>query len=176
MIYYYLAASTFATIAIVGVVVFFWRAPKHTSVLITPIPTETLKRFFDSYEEKRKIIQELELVNQKVQKKKMSRRIYKVRRRGLESRVSLLSRELTGLREKIRKAGSRYAKTMRRIEAAETEMDGAEAAIQRIEVRYRNRELSTETHHRLLGEYNRRREKARTTIDEVLLRLREETS
>ncbi|UCE29331.1 MAG: hypothetical protein JSV85_00930 [Candidatus Bathyarchaeota archaeon] len=163
-------------IAIAGVVVFFWRAPKPTSVRITPIPTESLKKFFDSYKEKRKIIQELELVDQKAQKRKISRRRYKVRRRGLESRASILSRDLTGLREKIRKAGPRYAKTMRRIEAAETELDGAEAAIQRIEARYRRRELSAETYRRLLGEYRRRKEKARTTIDEVLLRLREETS
>jgi len=63
---------------------------------------------------------------------------------------------------------------MRQIEAAETELEGAEAAIRRIEVRYRHRELSTETYRTQIAEYNRRRERAKTTIDGVLLRLREE--
>lgn len=163
-------------IAIVCAVVFLWRAPKPPSAPIIPVPTEVLKSFFDSYKEKRRILGELELLEQQVRKRKVSRRRYKVRRRGLESRVSVLSRDLAGLREKIRKAGPRYANTMRQIEAAETELEGAEAAIRRIEIRYRHRELSTETYRTQIAEYNRRRERAKTTIDGVLLRLREEVS
>lgn len=163
-------------IAIVCAVVFLWRAPKPPSAPIIPVPTEVLKSFFDSYKEKRRILGELELLEQQVRKRKVSRRRYKVRRRGLESRVSVLSRDLAGLREKIRKAGPRYANTMRQIEAAETELEGAEAAIRRIEIRYRHRELSAETYRTQIAEYNRRRERAKTTIDGVLLRLREEVS
>lgn len=163
-------------IAIVCAVVFLWRAPKLPSAPIIPVPTKVLKSFFDSYKEKRTILGDLESLEQQVLKRKISRRRYKVRRRGLESRVSVLSRDLTGLREKIRKAGPRYANTMRQIEAAETELEGAEAAIRRIEIRYRHRELSTETYRTQIAEYNRRRERAKTTIDGVLLRLREEIS
>lgn len=161
-------------IAVVCAAVFLWQTPKPPPAPIIPVPTEILRGFVDSYKEKRRLLLELESTEQQVRKRKISRRRYKVRRRGLESRVSVLSRELTGLREKIRKAGPRYANTMRQIEAAETELEGAEAAIRRIEIRYRRRELSTETYRRLLAEYNRRREKAKTTIDGVLLRLREE--
>ena len=163
-------------IAIVCAVVFLWRAPKLPSAPIIPVPTEVLKSFFDSYKEKRRILGDLESLEQQVRKRKISRRRYKVRRRGLESRVSVLSRDLTGLREKIRKAGPRYGNTMRQIEAAETELEGAEAAIRRIEIRYRHRELSTETYRTQIAEYTRRRERAKTTIDGVLLRLREEIS
>jgi len=163
-------------IAIVCAVVFLWRAPKLPSAPIIPVPTKVLTSFFDSYKEKRRILGDLESLEQQVRKRKISRRRYKVRRRGLESRVSVLSRDLTGLREKIRKAGPRYANTMRQIEAAETELEGAEAAIRRIEIRYRHRELSTETYRTQIAEYNRRRERAKTTIDGVLLRLREEIS
>jgi len=163
-------------IAIVCAVVFLWRAPKLPSAPIIPVPTKVLTSFFDSYKEKRRILGDLESLEQQVRKRKISRRRYKVRRRGLESRVSVLSRDLTGLREKIRKAGPRYTNTMRQIEAAETELEGAEAAIRRIEIRYRHRELSTETYRTQIAEYNRRRERAKTTIDGVLLRLREEIS
>ena len=163
-------------IAIVCAVVFLWRVPKPPSAPMIPVPTDVLKSFFESYKEKRRILGDLESLEQQVRKRKVSRRRYKVRRRGLESRVSVLSRDLAGLREKIRKAGPRYANTMRQIEAAETELEGAEAAIRRIEIRYRHRELSTETYRTQIAEYNRRREKAKTTIDGVLLRLREEIS
>jgi len=44
----------------------------------------------------------------------------------------------------------------------------------RIEIRYRRRELSSEAYRRLLEEYHRRRERAKTTIEGLLLRLREE--
>lgn len=163
-------------LAVACVVVFLWRTPKPSSASITPVPRDVLGSFFDSYKEKRRLIQELELAGQQVQKRKISRRRYKVRRRGLESRVSVLSRDLSGIREKIRKAGPRYANAMRQIETAETELEGAEAAIRRIEVRYHHREISAETYRRLLAEYSRKRERAKTAIDGVLLRLREEIS
>jgi hypothetical protein len=163
-------------IAAACVVVFLWRTPKPPSAPVVPVRRDVLGGFFDSYKEKRRLLQELELAGQQVQKRKISRRRYKVRRRGLESRVSVLSRDLSGLREKIRKAGPRYANAMRQIETAETELEGAEAAIRRIEVRYRHREISAETYRRLLTEYSRKRERAKTAIDGVLLRLREEIS
>ena len=163
-------------IAAACVVVFLWRTPKPSSAPAVPLPRDVLGGFFDSYKEKRRLLQELELTGQQVQKRKISRRRYKVRRRGLESRVSVLSRDLSSLREKIRKAGPRYANAMRQIETAETELEGAEAAIRRIEARYRHREISAETYRRLLAEYSRKRERARTAIDGVLLRLREEIS
>ena len=43
-----------------------------------------------------------------------------------------------------------------------------------MEARYRRGEISKEAYNRLIGEYHRRRERAKVTIDGVLLRLREE--
>jgi len=63
---------------------------------------------------------------------------------------------------------------MRQIEVAETELEGAKTDIVRVEARYRRGEVSKETYNRLLAEYHRRRERAKVTIDGVLLRLREE--
>jgi hypothetical protein len=63
---------------------------------------------------------------------------------------------------------------MRRIEIAEAELEGIEAGIRHTEARYRRGEISTAAYHRLLEDYYRRRERARTTIDGVLIRLKEE--
>jgi len=151
-----------------------WKAPRPP-VPITPIPPEDLRSFVASYDEKRRILSELELTEQQVRKGKIPRRRYKVRKRTLEGRLSVLSRNITDLREKIRTASPRYANIMRQIEVSETELEGVETDLRRVEARYRRGEISTSAYRKLLEEYHRRRDRAKTTIDEVLLRLREET-
>ena len=161
-------------VTIACVIAFLWRAPKPPRVSVIPVSPEALKGFVDTYERKTSAIRELETLEQQVRKRKIPRRRYKMRKKALEGRLSVLSKDLSDMNEEIRKAGSRYANTMRQIEVAETELQETEAAIRRIELRYRRREISKETYRKLLEEYNRRKERAETTIDGVLLRLREE--
>lgn len=97
-----------------------------------------------------------------------------MRKRTLESRLSVLSRDLTVLREKIMATGPRYAEVMRQIEVAETRLEGAKTDIRRVEARYRRGEISKEAYRRLLRDYYGKRDGAKTTIDGVLLRIREE--
>jgi hypothetical protein len=159
----------------VCVIAFLWRAaPKPPPVPVIPVSSETLRSFVDTYERKTSAIRELEMLEQQVRKRKIPRRRYKVRKKALEGKLSVLSKDLTDLKEELRKASSRYANMMRQIEVAETELEETEVAIRRIELRYRRREISKGTYHRLLEDYDRRKEKAETTIDGVLLRLREE--
>jgi hypothetical protein len=158
----------------VGVIAFLWQAPKPPPVPSIPVSPKALRSFVDTYEQKISAIRELEMLEQQVRKRKISRRRYKVRKKALEGRLSVLSKDLTDLKEEIRKASSRYADIMRQIEVAETELEETEAAIRRIQLRYRRREISKGTYSKLLEEYNRRKERAETTIDGVLLRLREE--
>lgn len=158
----------------VCIIAFLWRAPKPAPVPVTPVSPEALRGFVDTYGRKTSAIRELEMLEEQVRKRKLSRRRYKVRKKALDGRLSVLSKDLIDLREKIRKAGSRYVNIMRQIEVAETELEETEAAIRRIELRYRRREISKGTYSKLMEEYNRRKEKAETTIEGVLLRLREE--
>lgn len=160
-------------VAAVGAAVLLRRPLKPPAPIIL-IPTDVLRRFVDAYEEKDRLLRELEMMERQAQKGKIPRHRYKVRRRTLESRLSTLSRDLTDAREEMRSAGTRYAEMMGRIEAAETELEGVEEDTRRIEIRYRRRELSSEAYRRLLEEYHRRRERAKTTIEGLLLRLREE--
>ena len=111
-----------------------------------------------------------------MQKGKIPRRKYKVRRETLEGRLSMLSRDLTDLKEKLRRTGARYAGIIGQIEVTETELEGLETDIKRVENRYRQGEISKGAYLRLIEEYHRRRERARVTIDGVLLRLKEEIS
>jgi hypothetical protein len=162
-------------VAIIGVLALLWRAPRPSA----PIPTilvkpEELKKYVSAYEEKRRSLRLLETLEEKARKGKIPRRRYKVRKRALESRLSVLSKDLTRLREKLRSASSKYADMMRQIEIAEAELEGIEVGIRRTETRYRRGEISTAAYHKLLEDYYRRRERARTTIDGIILRLKEE--
>lgn len=168
---------TGASVTIVAIVAVLWRFSKPTVAAPTiPIYPKELKSFIDFYEERQKINSELEALEKQMQKGKIPRRQYKLFRKTLESRFSVLSRELTTLREKIRVASSRYADMMRQVEVAENELQGIDADIRRSEVRHRRGEISASAYNKLLENVYRRRERAETTIDGVLLRLREEIS
>ena len=154
-------------------VTFFWKAPKPSVSPIIAIPPKDLRSFVDYYEEKTRIRSELESLDERLRKGKIPRRRFKVRKKMLDGRLSTISRNLSTLSEKIRSAGSKYANMMRQIEVVETNLEGAERDMQRLESRYRRGEVSKDAYVKLLEEYKSRIEEAEATIDGVLLRLRE---
>jgi len=167
-------------LAIVGcTVAVVWKRPKAPAHVTVPavarrLRPEYIKSFVDAYEDKRKATLELESLENRVQKGKIPRRRYKVQRKTLETRVSTLSRNLAELKEKMRAAGGQYAELMRQLEIAETETNEVDANIKSIEARHSRGEISLEAHRKLLSDYLRRKEGAGTTINGILLRLREE--
>ncbi|MEM2972005.1 MAG: hypothetical protein QW270_06235 [Candidatus Bathyarchaeia archaeon] len=157
-----------------------WKRPKAAEVAV-PLPTiavrlspEHIKSFADTYEEKQKIISDLESLEVRVRKGKIPRRRYNVQRETLKTRLNSLSRKLTELKERMRAAGGHYADLVRQLEVAETEITEVEASIKSIEARHSRGELSLEAYRRLLADYQRRKDKAETAIKGILLRLREE--
>jgi predicted nuclease with TOPRIM domain len=135
---------------------------------------EVVRSFVSSYEEKQKIILEMETLEAGVRKGRIPRRRYKVQKKTLETRLETLSRNLDDLKQKLRAAGGRYADLMRQLEVTEAEINEVEANIRSIEVRHRRGELSLEAYRKLLGDYERRKGNAETKISGILMRLREE--
>jgi hypothetical protein len=163
-----------ALVVVVSVFAFLWKGPKPTIGPIIVIPPEDIRKFVDAYEEKERIMSELESMESRLRKRKIPRRRFKVRKKMLDGRLSTISRDLSSLHEKIRAAGPKYANMMRQIEVAETNLEGAERDIQRVKVRYRRGEVSKGAYGKLMDEYKHRREEAEATVDGVILRLREE--
>jgi len=167
-------------LAIVGcAVALVWKRPEAPAGVAVPavgmrLRPEYIKSFVDAYEEKKKIIFEMESLENRVRKGKIPRRRYKVQRKTLETRLNTLSRNLTEFKEKMRAAGSQYVELMQQLEIAETEINEVEANIKSIEARHSRGEISLEAHRKLLSDYQRRKEGAGTTINGILLRLREE--
>lgn len=169
-----------ALVVAIGAIIGVWRIYKPPAAPVTtalvPIRTEDLRKFVDTYDDKRRLMRDLDLLEAQARKGKIPRRQYRVRKTTIESRIASLNRDLAGLRDKIRVAGPRYADLFRQVEVAEAELQGVEADINRTEIRYRRGEISAEAYHRLLEDSYRRRDRAKTTIDGVLLRLKEEMS
>lgn len=174
------ALWTSVIVLIIGAVIGAWTVYKPSAA---PLPTailrvrpEDLKKFVELYEERRHNQKEIESLESQARKGKIPRRLYKVRRTSIDNRLASLSRDLAGLRDKIRSAGPRYSDLMRQLEVAENELKGVEADVNRAEAGYRKGEMSAASYHELLEGSYRRRDRAQTTIDGVLLRLREEIS
>jgi len=148
--------------------------PAVVAAPVTPVPVETLRRFVNAHEEKTRILLELKSMERQVRSGKLSKRRQRLRRVSLGNRLSTLQKELTGLRSEIGAVGGRYADLMRRLEVAEAELETLEENIQRVEARYRRKDLSAEASRRLLDEYSRRRERTENIISDVILRLKEE--
>jgi hypothetical protein len=169
------------SIALVGCAIFVVSTrPKAPATVVLPsgaarLRPENLKTFVDSYEEKMRIMSEIDALEARVQKGRIPRRRYKVQKKTLEMRLATLSRDLGELKESMRASGGHYADLMRQLEVAETEINDAEANIKNIEVRQNRGEVTMELVRNRMEEYGRRKEKAGTTINGILLRLREET-
>lgn len=143
---------------------------------VVSVRAEDLRSFVDYYDEKLRLQKEAEALDAAARKGKIPRRQYRVRKTTIDGRLSALSRDLAASRNKLRTAGPRYADLMRQLEVAESELQGAEAEITRAEARYRRGDLSAQAYHNVLETAYRRRDKAQTTVDGALLRLREEIS
>jgi hypothetical protein len=167
-------------LSIVGcAIVVVWRRPKApapvmVSTAAVRLQLEDIRSFVDLYEEKKKITLESESLESMVQKGRIPRRRYKVRKKTLETRLSTLSRSLAELREKMQTAGGKYADLMRQLEIAETEINEVEAGIKSIEARHSRGEISLETYRKLLTDYEHKKERTEATVNGILLRLREE--
>jgi chromosome segregation ATPase len=168
-------------LATVGcVIAFVWSKPRAQLPVAVPevevrISSEEIKSLVDTYERRRKLTPRLKALETRVQKGKISRRRYKVQRKTLETQLTTLSRRIRDLEEKIQTAGGHPRDLIRRLEIAETEVNEVEANIRSIRLRQRRGELSLGAYRKLLSEYEQRKEKAQTTINEILIRLREET-
>jgi hypothetical protein len=161
------------------VVIVVIRRPRVQTALSIPsaaarLRPEYLKSFLNSYEEKMKIIAELDSLEEKARKGRIQRQRYKIQRKTLETRYDALSKGLAEYKENLRAAGGHYASLMRELEVTEIELDEVETNLKSIDARRNRGELPLEGYRRLLGDYERRKEKAETAIDGILLRLREE--
>lgn len=171
------------TVATVGCVFVVATRRRPKSLPKIPLSTTSLKLgpdflrgFVDTYEEKMKIDLELESLEARMEKGRVPRRRYKVMRITLETRLDAVLRKLSESKERMRAAGGKYSGFMLQLEVAEAEIGEVKANVKTAESLHNRGELSLEAYRNRLADYQHKKERAETTINGILLRIREETS
>jgi hypothetical protein len=143
-----------------------------TSQRITP---EMLSEFTEAYDNKKRLNAEIRSLDARAQKGKMPRRQYKVQRRAIEIRLETLTRNISRLKDTFRSSGSAYADLIKQLDSAEADLTEAENNIKNLESQQNKGEISIETYKKNSADYQKRKDKAESTINGILLRLREKT-
>jgi hypothetical protein len=170
------------TLIMVGcVVIAVWRRPKTSAPLRIATPKASVvlspdhvRAFTEAYDDKSRMISELQTLEKRAQKGKIPRRRYKVQKRSLEVRLDTIAKSIAELKKTFRSAGGVYANLVRQLDVAETELIEVERGMRTVEVRHRRGELPVEGYKKSLASYERRKEKAEASINGILLRIREE--
>lgn len=165
------------SVLVISIVV-LWKRPRPTPGVVLPevaleLRPEVVTSFVKLYGEKQKISLELASLQQRVRKRKISRRRYKVRRKTLETRLNVLSKTLMNYREQMLGARGKKRDFLRQLNEAENSIKELEANIQRVVSSHRRGELSLQDYRKLLAEYQRNKENVASEINGILLRLSE---
>ena len=141
-----------------------------TSQRITP---ENLREFTEAYDDKKRLNAEIRSLDARAQKGKIPRRQYKVQRRAIEIRLETITRNTNRLKDAFRSSGSAYADLIKQLDSAEADLTEAEDNIKNLESQQSKGEISIETYKKNIADNQKRRDKAESAINGILLRLRE---
>jgi hypothetical protein len=132
-----------------------------------------VREFTESYEDKKRLHADIRSLDQRAQKGKIPRRQYKVQRAAIESRLETLSRNTERTKEILRNSGGVYPDLIKQLDSAEEDLSEAEEDIKNLEDQQSRGEISLEAYKRDIGDYQKHRDKAESTLNGILLRLRE---
>lgn len=136
------------------------------------ITGESIREFTDSYEDRKRLNAELRSLDTRAQKGKIPRRQYKVQRSAIEARLETLMRNANKMKETLRNT-SGYSDLVRQLDSAEEDLTEAEENIKNLEDQQSRGEIALEAYKKTIGDYQKRRDKAESTLNGILLRLRE---
>jgi hypothetical protein len=176
-----------AVAAVGAVIVAFMLRPKaKTKVKAAPVvisapvaaavgvSADQIRTFVEAYEEKIQINNEIKSLEVRVQRGRIPRRRYKERRTILESRLDSLNKTIAQLQAVIRSSGGSRADVVRQLDAAETNFNETNQELTTLEAQRKVGEISIEDYKQQLANLERRKAKAESTINGLLLRLRGE--
>jgi hypothetical protein len=147
--------------------------PRTVAATGQHITGENIREFTDSYEDKKRLNAEMKSLDVRAQKGKIPRRQYKVQRRAIEVRLETLSRNTSRMKEILRSSGSAYSDLVKQLDSVEEDLAEAEEDIKNLEDQQSRGEISIEAYKRTIEGYQKRRDKAESTLNGILLRLRE---
>jgi len=138
-----------------------------------PVSIETIKEFYNVYQDRGQLKAELRSMDLKAQKGKVSRNQYKVQRRAVEIHVEGLTKSVERLKTALRSYSGNYPDLVRQIDLAEADLAESELNITKLETIYGKGEISCENYKQKIVEYQKVHDKAESAIKGIMLGLRE---
>jgi hypothetical protein len=149
--------------------------PRPVTATAQRLTSMNVREFTESYEDKKRLHGEIRSLDQRAQKGKIPRRQYKVQRAAIESRLETLSRNTEKTKEILRNSGGVYPDLIKQLDSAEEDLSEAEEDIKNLEDQQSRGEISLEAYKKDIGDYQKHRDKTESTLNGILLRLREKS-
>ena len=137
------------------------------------IPIKELRQFFTLYEEKNAIFLNIQLADDDVKRKKLTKKKYLNELKKYDSRLKSLENELTPLKKILEESTKIFINIFKKLELLEAERFSLKDNINLLENRYKRGKLpSKSAYEKLLGDFLKRREKIRKAIDRQIHELK----
>ena len=146
------------------------RGISPTTQTVSKIPFDLIRGFVINYEEKTAL--RTRLTNLKKKRGNMRNVDYQKQRQTLLNKQAEVERDIVKISNQFANQGARYRDAIRSIELAEAELEQSLGNLRDIELKKKQKRISTDIYNRLRDEDGRRLRRANASIERVLVDLR----
>ncbi len=133
-----------------------------------------LSDFCALYGEKIALLLQTERLEKSMLAQKISKPRYRKERKIFERKLRTLERDIQGRARPLIEAGGKYESSIRQLELLEAERVSSIEALRALEQRYKQKRVTSTVYQKLRADLEKRRDKATSGMDRVLIDLREE--
>jgi len=137
-------------------------------------PVDRIMEFVELHDEKTALSLELDKMEQDMARGAISRHEYRRRSREIDRRIEEMRKELQLVKTALSAASARYGEMIRRIERAEAEIDAAKASMAQLRTQYRTGKMARHVYDGMVSDVTKRQDRARETMNSIIITLREE--
>lgn len=157
-------------VALGALIISRWKRETPPKVKVKA-PLKGLDRFVEAYRVRLSILEEALSLENRFRRGLISRKKYRREKKRIKSNLLLTTRELRETRRRFKVDDPTIQDYLRRIEAAEMELETIDRDITRATHRYYRGEISKSSYEDMIADYLKREEKIKTEIIEILNRL-----
>jgi len=142
--------------------------------LAVPVPVERLREFVSLYDERIALSRELVVMEEDVNRGSLVKHEFRRRSKVVDLRLDEINKSLMEVKSELRLVSPHYDELIRRIDRAETEAEASRASIDQVRSQYRAGKITREAYDTVMNDISKRIDRAESTIETILITLREE--
>ena len=152
----------------------YFREEEEIIAAVPEVDPAILSEFCALYGEKIALLLQTERLEQSMLQGKVSKPRYRKEKKNFERKLRALERDLASRSQPLIEAGGKYESSIRQLELQEAERVSAIEALHALEQRYRQKRITASVYQKLQKDLQKRRDRAVSRMDRILLTLREE--